>query len=214
MTFQENLILLVIGSVVTFFLGTWLTNSFQKKQKARDIERENFHREIEIRDNMIRLFSEAQLKFEKFLYVALTEIGNKEKRDDIIEVFHSAMQPSNTMTLLLRTYYGDGARVFLDYLFFPQLMNAIKNHATNPSVEFKQKIYEILESVPVSRDEEEKSVEFFDEMTDENIKKIQAQSIEGLDIGMAIQTKLAAWSYEYMNKINETHVKQHDVAEE
>lgn len=126
------LIMLGIGTAITYFLGTTLTRKYQEKQKIRDIEREDLHRSIAIKDDLIRQFSDTIGVVEKIVMSTFL-LHEKDTTKDWLSVlvgdFNDFQSKSHKILLLLKLYFGENNKVYEEFSTYIVMGLIIKNYA-------------------------------------------------------------------------------------
>ena len=173
MSFEENflypLMLLGVGTGLTYGLGTILTRKYNEKQKELDLIREDHKQELSIKHDLMDHLSDLIMNLESaiiYMGVVRTQTDSKQTRADEEEESKKMLQKANDdfMTSygksfktgnLLRLYLGDkslvvkklGGLIKFGSLAFTYLNNM--DHDKVPNMELVDTICELNEKVTI-----------------------------------------------------------------
>jgi len=188
------LFLLVVGTISSYFIGTKLTRRYQEQQKARDIEREDLHRSIQIKDGMIRQFSDVTVEFEQMIFTIQLAGLNKRTIEDVISDFHKLQLTTTRLMLLIKLYFGEKSSIYNKFAKFGTLQYILKNYGINKKPELEKEIQRLLNELTQK------------EFSDVSEKYIQKMGLES-NFFTTITKKIGLWGFDFSQEILETKFK-------
>lgn len=198
MSFEESflypLILLGIASGVSYALGTKLTQKYQKQQKQRDIDREDLHRSIQIKDDLIRQFSDTTVEFEQMiLVIQLFEI-KKGSILDIITEFNTLQLHTTKLMLLIKLYFGDENSLYEQFAKFSVLAIITKNYGIKNTPSKLKEMEAILDKL-ITDKPDTWATAYMEEMGVET------------NVYTKITTRIGMWGFKFSEEILNTKLK-------
>lgn len=199
MSFEESfvypLILLGIAAGMSYALGTRLTQKYQEQQKQRDVEREDLHRSIQIKDDLIRQFSDTTVGFAQTVLTIQLFEAKQNSILDIITEFNKLELHTTKLTLLIKLYFGDKSSIYKQFANFGALTVITKNYGINNTPSKLKEMEAIL-----------------DKLTMEKPDIGSTAYMEEMGVEMNIYTKLTArigiWGFKFSEEILNTKLKK------
>lgn len=195
------LIMLGIGTVITYILGTTLTRKYQEKQRTREIEREDYHHSISIKDDMIRQFSDTIVILEKIVIcVKLLHEAEKSKdwREVLINNFDEFQLKTGKLMLLINLYFGIGNKVSEEFSIFVILVIIIKNYGFQDDKQEREKLKNnIIKYIEILSPKDTQTI------TEKTMKEIGLP----IDFYTEITTKIGSWSVHFSKTMLDTKFK-------
>jgi len=195
-------ILLGIGTGITYLLGTTLTRKYQEKQKARDIEREDLHRSIAIKDDLIREFSDTIVVIDNIVGSVYLLHTNEKTQDRILVLnddFNEFQSKIVKLMLLIKLYFGESSEVFQEISLYIGLGLLIKNFGILDEKKEREKLKNNI-------------LVILEHLVPKNISKVVNKN-QMKEFGLPdnfytdITTKVGVWGSDFSQKILDAKLK-------
>ena len=207
MNFEEFLVhplfLMGVGTVVSYFVGTKLTRKYQEQQKKRDIEREDLHRSISIKDDLIRQLSDAIAILDQIVvsvYLLHEEDKTKDWLEVLVEDFQEFQKITGKLMLLINLYFGAGNKITNEISTFAILGLTIKNYGVVSDEQTREEL-------------KNKIIKYVAVLVPNDRKTISEQEIKEMGIPVSfyseVTTKFGAWAINFSKELLETKLKKY-----